>query len=151
VIKHIRPNTASADHDNWRELGDAAEVELTSEDAEWPVEGALLNGRTRGWRAGAPGPQTIRVSWATPIPIRRIRLVFEEHVHARTQEFALRAITPQGAREIVRQQFTFAPPGTTIEREEYTTDLDDVAGLELLIVPAIGGGGLATLQEWRIA
>jgi hypothetical protein len=79
-------------------------------------------------------------------------LVFEEHSHARTQEFAISASTPDGRREIVRQQFTFSPPGTTVEREEYATRLDGVSQLELAIIPAIDGGtAVATLREWRIA
>jgi hypothetical protein len=52
----------------------------------------------------------------------------------------------------VRQQFTFSPPHTTVEREEYVADLDDVARLQLEIVPAIDGGAVyATLKEWRTA
>jgi hypothetical protein len=54
----------------------------------------------------------------------------------RTHEFVLRASTSDGQREIVRQQFTFSPPTTSIEREEYDVNLDGVARLELAIVPA---------------
>ncbi len=42
-------------------------------------------------------------------------------------------------REIVRQQYTFSPPGTA-EVENYRVDLDGVTALELRIVPNIGGG-----------
>jgi hypothetical protein len=64
----------------------------------------------------------------------------------------LRASTPEGQCEIVRQQFTFAPPGTTVEHEEYATNLDAVSRLELLIIPAIDRSPVvATLREWRIA
>jgi hypothetical protein len=42
----------------------------------------------------------------------------------------LRASTPEGQREIVRQQFTFSPPGTTVEHEEYATNLDAVSALD---------------------
>ena len=144
-------NTAIA-AEEWRNLHEAVEVELTSEDPASPVEGALLIDRSGGWRAAAAGPQTIGLAWPEPIAIRRIRLVFEERTHARTQEFVLRASTPGGEREIVRQQFTFSPPGTTVECEEYATNLDTVSRLELVIVPAIDGGdAVATLREWRIA
>jgi hypothetical protein len=52
----------------------------------------------------------------------------------------------------VRQQFTFAPPGTTREREDYAVNLVDVSALELSIVPDISGGdAVATLQQFRIA
>ena len=64
----------------------------------------------------------------------------------------MRASTVDGQREIVRQQFTFSPPGTAVEREEYATDLAGVSQLELTIIPAIDrGDAIATLREWRIA
>jgi hypothetical protein len=150
LIKRIRPAIPSVAREEWPNLPEDVEVELTSEDPDWPIERALL-GEGSGWRAGAPGPQTISLAWRAPISIRRIRLVFEEHSHARTQEFVVRAATGDGEREIVRQQFTFSPPGTTVEREEYATNLDGVSRLELAIVPAIDrGSAVATLREWRI-
>lgn len=153
MIKRIRPDATTAEVDtDWLYLADEVEVELTSEDPEWPIEGALLPDRTRGWRAASPGPQTISLLWSDPVRLRRIRLVFEERSESRTQEFVLRASTGAGDREIVRQQFTFSPPGTAIEREEYAADLDGVTRLDLTIVPAIGGGdAVATLKEWRAA
>jgi len=152
VIKHIRPTKDSVATEEWRSLEDVAEVELTSEDVEKPIENALLAEGPGGWRAGEPGQQTITLTWAAPIAIRRIRLVFEEHSHARTQEFVVSASTRDGRREVVRQQFTFSPPGTTVEREEYATHLDGVSQLELAIIPAIdGSNAVASLREWRIA
>ena len=56
------------------------------------------------------------------------------------------------SQEIVRQQWNFSPAGSTSEVEEYQTDLDGVAVLELAIQPDLeGGGARATLAEWRIA
>jgi len=151
VLKHIRPAPPSVAAEPWQHLQDDVRVELTSEDPASPIEGALLAEESSGWRASEPGRQTITLTWPAPIAIRRIRLVFEEHAQARTQEFVLRASTGDGQREIVRQQFTFSPPGTTVEREEYATTLDGVSRLELAIVPAIdGGNAVATLREWRI-
>jgi hypothetical protein len=152
VIKRIRPTTVPIAAATWRDLHDATEVELTSEDPASPVEGALLMDGGGGWRAAEPGPQTITLTWREPIAIARIRLVFEEQSHTRTQEFVVRASLPDGPHEIIRQQFTFAPPFTTVEREEYATDLDAVSRLELVIIPAIDGASVvATLREWRIA
>jgi hypothetical protein len=52
----------------------------------------------------------------------------------------------------VRQQFTFAPPGTTTEREDNRADLDEVSAVELSITPHIGGGdAIATLQQFCVA
>ena len=152
MIKHIRPASASVAAEKWRNLHEDVEVELTSEDPESPIEGALLPEGGGGWRAGDPGRQTISLTWPARITINRIRLVFEEHSHARTQEFVIRASTDDGQREIVRQQFTFSPPGTAVECEEYAIQLDGVSQLELAIIPEIDGrNAVATLREWRIA
>jgi hypothetical protein len=150
VLKHIRPAAPSVVSEQWQKLQEDVRVELTSEDPERPIEGALWVEGSGGWRAGGPGRQTITLIWPAPIAIRRIRLVFEEHSQARTQEFVIRASTGDGQREIVRQQFTFSPPATTVEREEHTTNLDGVSQLELAIIPAIdGGNAVATMREWR--
>ena len=150
--KHIRHAETSVATEEWRNLEEDVEVELTSEDPQMPIEGALLTEASAGWRAGGPGRQIITLTWLAPIAISRIRLVFEEHSRAGTQEFVLRASTDDGQREIVRQQFTFSPPGTALECEEYATQLERVSQLELVIVPAIDdGNAVATLREWRIA
>ncbi|MGB2713943.1 MAG: hypothetical protein WBC51_07175 [Vicinamibacterales bacterium] len=150
MLKHIRPAPPSVVTEQWQQLQNDVEVELSSEDPENPIEGALLAEGSGGWRAGGPGRQTITLTWPAPMAIRRIRLVFEEHSQARTQEFVVRASTADGQREIVRQQFTFSPPGTTVEREEYTTNLDGVSQLELALIPAIdGGNAVATLSPER--
>ena len=154
VIKRVRPapTPPALFEAAWLNLAEGVEVELTSEDPERPIEGALLPDGTGGWRAATPGPQTISLIWAVPIRLHRIRLVFEELSQTRTQEFVLRASTRTGNREIVRQQFTFSPPHTTIEREEYAAELADVSRVQLEIIPAIDGGdAVATLKEWRNA
>jgi hypothetical protein len=153
MIKRIRPaSSAPVENIDWLNLDDGLEVEVTSEDPDWPVEGALLPHLTAGWRAATTGAQTITLAWPHPIRLRRIRLVFEEYSQPRTQEFVLRASTSEGEREVVRQQFTFSPPGTTLEREEYALNLDGVTRLELTIVPAIDrADAIATLKAWRAA
>jgi hypothetical protein len=51
----------------------------------------------------------------------------------------------------VRQQWTFCPPGTTREVEDYRVELDGVTTLELAIVPNRSGGPVrATLDRWQI-
>jgi hypothetical protein len=58
----------------------------------------------------------------------------------------------QSRREIVRQQYTFSPPATNQEIEDYSVKLDGVIGLELEIVPDISGGGAnASLAQMRLA
>ena len=148
--------TSSTDYQNWLDEEPLAQVELTSEDAEHPIESALtlnLNAVT-GWRAQQPGKQTIRLLFDKPYSIRRIHLVFQEEELERTQEFVLRRAPGSGTpcREIVRQQYNFSPPDNTREIEDYVVDLDGLTILELDIIPDISGGGArASLAQIRLA
>ncbi|HXW06857.1 MAG TPA: hypothetical protein VD833_16605 [Vicinamibacterales bacterium] len=138
----------------WLELEDLADVDVSSEEPTSPIEGAFARDAQAGWRAAAPGPQFVRLRFRHPVRLTRLELIFEEPVRMRTQEFVLKWRATGAAKdaEIVRQQFTFAPPGTTREREEYAVDLDHVVALELAIVPDISGGeARATLQKLALA
>lgn len=138
----------------WIEIDKDARVEVTSEDAAFPIESPLRVDGGAPWRATGPGAQTIRLLFDAPRRIERIWLLFEERDVARTQEFVLRW-SPDGGvtyQDIVRQQYTFSPPGTTREVEDYTVRLDGVTAVELLIVPDIAGGSArASLAEWLLA
>jgi hypothetical protein len=63
--------------------------------------------------------------------------------------------SPDGGRsyrEIVRQQYTFRPPGTTCETERYAVDLAGVTVLELRLIPdSAGGAALASLGRLQVA
>ena len=112
-----------------------AAVELTSEDAAFPIEGAFKTAGN-GWRAGTPGPQTIRLRFDPPVSICEVQVRIDEREQARSQEFAIYAETSAASlREIVRQQFTFSPGGATEELEHYTPNLAGVTVLELRIDP----------------
>jgi len=50
-----------------------AQVEITSEDYDYPIESALLSGTGSGWRAARPGEQTIRLLFNEPLRLKRIR------------------------------------------------------------------------------
>ena len=139
---------------NWLDLESLVQVEVTSEDAGYSIESALIPGTGPGWQAGQPGEQTIRLLFDEPLKVRRIHLVFHEDKQERTQEFVLRW-SPDGGqsyREILRQQYNFSPPGVTREVEDYTIDLDGVTALELKLVPDISrGSARASLAELRLA
>ena len=141
IIRAGTEKAAPADQ-QWVDIERLARVEISSEDPDHPIEAALQLGAGSGWRAAEPGEQTIRLVFDEPQRIRRIHLVFQEDQHARTQEFALRWSADGGRsyREIVRQQYTFSPPGTIREVEDYTVDLDGVTAIDIRIVPDIGGG-----------
>ncbi|WNM61585.1 hypothetical protein [Candidatus Nitrospira neomarina] len=138
----------------WLNVEELAEVEITSEDAAFPIEAALVPGGTSGWRAAGPGKQTIRLLFATPQPLRRIWLNFLETRTGRTQEYVLRWSSDGGQsfREIVRQQWNFSPDGATSQTEDHHVDLSAVTVLELSIIPDISGGNaLASLAQLRLA
>jgi hypothetical protein len=147
-------NPVSPVDERWLDVQRLAQVELTSEDAAYPIEAALIPSAGSGWQAAQAGEQTIRLVFDEFQRVRRIQLVFQEDQQARTQEFVLRW-SPDGGqsyREIVRQQYNFSPPGVTHEFEDYAVDLAGVAALELRIVPDISGGeARASLAQLRIA
>ena len=147
--ERIRPSDES-----WLDVERAAVVEFTSEDKDYPVESAFAAEEARGWRAAAPGTQTIRLVFDQPQRLRRISLVFEEDETPRTQEFLLQwsPDTGKSCREIVRQQWTFSPPETIREVEEYQVELSNVSVLELVIRPNIGGGtARASVKNFRLS
>jgi hypothetical protein len=139
--------------DDWLDLERSSVVEVTSEDKDFPVESAFGSGNAPGWRAGAPGSQTIRLVFDQPQTLKCISLVFEESETVRTQEFVLRWSSDGGStfREILRQQWNFSPPGSVREEEEYQVHLLGVTVLELTIDPNISGGDAhASLKSFRL-
>jgi hypothetical protein len=153
IINQDRQSVSSVPQ-SWLDLQRLAQVELTSEDAAYPIEAALTPSAGSGWRAAQAGEQTIRLLFDESQRVRRIQLRFHEDQQARTQEFVLRW-SPDGGqsyREIVRQQYNFSPPGMTREFEDYAVDLAGVTALELKIVPDISGGDArASVAQLRVA
>ncbi len=138
----------------WLDVEGLATVEFTSEDPDFPIEGALVPGNDAGWRAAGPGEQIIRLSFDEPVTITLIQLLFIENDTERTQEFMLRWSRDSDGpmEEIVRQQYHFSPPATTTEIEDYGVQLEGVKVLELSLIPDISGGqARAVLEELRLA
>lgn len=147
-------HSAAEDSQEWLDLDRLAEVEVTSEDAAYPIESALFAGRNSGWRAGRPGEQLIRLIFLQPQRLRRIELNFVESGCERVQEYVLRWSSDGGKtfRDIVRQQWNFSPQGATSEIEDHRVDLSAVTALELSIVPdKSGGNAVASLNYMRVA
>ncbi len=90
LITAPTPETVSSRGEGWLDLERTAVVEVTSEDKDHPIESALVSLDAAGWRAAAPGPQTIRLIFDQPQTLKHISLVFEENKIPRTQEFVLR-------------------------------------------------------------
>ena len=140
--------------ERWLDLEDVADVEISSEHPDHPIEGALLPSSVRGWRAASSGTQTIRLLFTQPQRLVRVCLRFTESDVQRTQEYALRWSSDRGKTfyEIVRQQWTFSPSGATEELEDYRVNLTNVSVIELSIKPDIGGGAaVASLDKLQLA
>lgn len=146
-------NPVSVDQ-QWLDLESLTQVEFTSELEANPIENAFTPDVDLSWRAANPGKQTIRLLFDHPQNSKCIRLLFREEAQARTQEFLLRYSADGGIsyREILRQQYTFSPPYTCLQAEEYCVQLAGVTTLELTIIPDISGGNAhASMVQWQIA
>jgi hypothetical protein len=153
VVSPVPKDSPLPDGD-WLDLEHIAQVEVTSEDAAYPIESALTPRAESGWRAAQPGRQTIRLIFDRPQWLRRIWLLFLEPDVVRTQEFVLSWSSDGGRsfKEILRQQWNFSRPGAIREVEDYTVELSGVTQLDLTIVPdQRGGDARASLAQWRLA
>jgi hypothetical protein len=121
--------------DLWRDLERIARVEISSEDEQFPIEHALGKKVTTGWRAAATGPQLIRLHFDEPLNIKRLQVHFVDKTAERSQEFAVYAGAGAELKEVVRQQWSFSPHGSTEEIEDYTVNLSGITTLELRIDP----------------
>lgn len=130
---------------------------VTSEAGDHPVEHAFDGqggpGASR-WMAGAPGEQTLILEFDTARAIRRVRLEIEEPDTSRTQEIAL-AVSADGGgtyRELLRQEYTFSPPHTTFEAEDWGVAAPGTTHLRLWIKPDKSGrpcrAALTSLRLW---
>ncbi len=153
IIGQPTPVSVAQAGGNWLDLSSLASVEVSSEDPRFPIDPVLEGGHDRGWRAGGPGKQTIRINFDAPQKISRICVRFLDREHQREQEFVLRyAAGAAPVQEIVRQQWNFSPGGSVEEREDFTVDLKGVTMVELEIDPDKGRDTLpATLSEFMIA
>ena len=138
----------------WMDVDRIASVEVSSEDADYPIESALVQEEKKGWRPATLGMQTIRLIFDEPQKLRRISLVFEDTENSRTQEFVLRwsPDIDRPFRDIIRQQWNFSPPDSVREAEDYSVELSGVKVLELMIIPDKSGGELrASLKSLRLS
>ncbi|WP_334223800.1 carbohydrate-binding protein [Thiosocius teredinicola] len=149
-----RPDAESSVEQDWLDLSTLAEVELTSEDPDHPIEAAFARAGGEGWRAGAPGPQLIRLIFFEPLRVRHIRVRFDEAGVERTQQYVLRHAAQPGeaCREIVRQQWNFNPRTAPVEVEDHAVDLPATRVLELEIDPDMGDpSAFASLSRLQVA
>src|SRR4029077_20007337 len=96
VIKPAAVEAPATDQE-WLDVEQLAQVEVTSEDTAHPIESALVPGGGSGWRAARSGEQTSGRVFSRPQRLSRVWLLFIEPDMARTQEFVLRW-SPDGGR-----------------------------------------------------
>jgi hypothetical protein len=127
-----------------KDIAALATVWVTSEAADYPIDNVLDSHRGPGgsrWIAGEPGPQRLLLVFDAPQALRLLRLEVEERDVSRTQELEV-AMSRDGGhtyQTLLRQEYTFSPPGTTFEREEWVILAEGVTHLQLVITPDKGG------------
>jgi hypothetical protein len=153
IIKGADPESG-LEKASWLDVSEIAQVEVTSEDPQYPIESAFAEGNIRGWRASEQGKQTIKLFFDEPQRIRRIWLQFVELEKDRTQQFTLQWSKDKtdALRPLFQQQWNFSPSGSTSQIEDYKVELNGVWMLQLVIDPDIARGpAVATLEKWRLA
>jgi hypothetical protein len=127
-----------------KDIAALATVGVTSEAADHPIDNVFDNYRGPGgshWVAGEPGPQRLLLAFDAPQTLHLLLLEVEERNVSRTQEIQV-AISQDGGhtyQTLLRQEYTFSPPGTTFEREEWAMPAEGVTHLQLVITPDKGG------------
>ena len=137
----------------WLDLDQIAEVEVSSEAPEYPVENAFTSVSQRGWRAATTGAARITLHFDMPQRIFRTLLHFVEEEQERSQEWAISATFADGSeRELLRQGWNFSPGGSREQREAYALNTAAVRSLTLWIDPDRGQNRYpATLKAWRLS
>jgi hypothetical protein len=127
-----------------KEIAAIADVWVTSEAAEAPIDHVFdQHGGPGGsrWVAAGPGEQRLILAFDTPQTLRTISLEVEEPEVSRTQvlDVSVSCDGGQTYQELRRQEYTFSPPGTTFEREEWSVVVEGATHLQLVIRPDKGG------------
>jgi hypothetical protein len=135
---------ASGSQSGAKEIAAIAAVWVTSEAADAPIDHAFDHQGGPGgsrWVAAGPGEQRLILAFDTPQTLHTISLQVEEPEVSRTQVLLL-SISRDGGQtyqELRRQEYTFSPPGTTFEHEEWAVTVEGVTHLQLVITPDKGG------------
>lgn len=117
-----------------------ATVQLTSEDSDHPIENVFKPQQGKGasyWLAASSGSQTITLVFDQPQAIGKIQLEIEELETSRSQVLQI-SVSHNGGQsfeKVLEQDYTFSPPGTTFEREDWTVNLEQVTHFRLKIQP----------------
>ena len=138
------------------DIASCATIAYSSEDPAHPVEhlldGCSGPGGTRWISARPDVTDHIVVEFDLPQTISRLLYEVEEVVHERTQEVRVE-VSEDGGRtyhQILVQEYTFSPAGTTFQREEHRFSPLRATHLRLTIVPNKNRSGAAPLASLRL-
>lgn len=138
------------------DLRSCARIRFSSEAREHPIEHMLDGSSGPGatyWASERPNvTEEIVVEFDEPRKITRLMFEAQEQTEERTQEISAQYSIDGGAhyRGLFVQEYTFAPSGATLEREDLRFDLQGVTHLRLLVMPHKRGNGRASLSSLRV-
>lgn len=133
-----------------------ATIHYSSEDPDHPVEhmfdGCSGRGATRWMSARCDATEQIVIAFTYPVNISRMAFEVEETLVGRTQEVRVEYSADAGRtyRQVLVQEYTFSPQGSTCQQENLALELRDVTHLRLIIVPNKGGSGKATITSLQL-
>jgi hypothetical protein len=144
--KHVLTEwpVSSGDRSKEKEIAAIATVWVTSEAVDHPIDYAFDNHRGPGgsrWVAAEPGEQRLILAFDQPQTLHTITVEIEEPEVNRTQDLQVGISVDSGQtfQNLRRQEYTFSPPGTTFEREEWAVTAAGVTHLQIVIQPDKGG------------
>ena len=143
-------------HINEIDLRTHATIHYTSEDPAHPVE-HMLDGSSgmhaTRWASARPNTtEELLLEFDEPQHIVHIAYEVEERTLERTQEIRIEVSSDNGKhfRQVLVQEYTFSPGGSTFQCETLSFDLREVSHLRLIVVPNKSGSGTATLTSLKL-
>jgi len=138
------------------DIASHATLAYSSEDPNHPLEHLIDRhfgrGATRWASARQDATEHIMLEFDHSQPISRLVYEVEERWQERTQEVRVEVSTDHGRtyRQVLVQEYTFSPQGSTFQHEDLRLDLREITHLKLTIVPNKGGSGAASLTSLRL-
>jgi hypothetical protein len=133
-----------------------ATIHYTSEAPAHPIEHMLDGSSGRGatrWESARPNtPEEIVVEFDDPHHIVHVAYEVEECNVERTQEVRIEVSSDKGRHygQVLVQEYTFSPRGSTYQCETLSFDLREVTHLRFTVVPNKSGSGTATLTSLKL-
>jgi hypothetical protein len=140
----MAPPLVSVSPSGAKAIAAIATVWVTSEVADAPIDHVFdQHGGPGGsrWVAAGPGEQRLILAFDTPQTLHMVSLEVEEPEVSRTQvlHVSISCDGGQTYQELRRQEYTFSPPGTTFEREDWAITVEGATHLQLVITPDKAG------------